>query len=1206
MANFLIYFILYIFFILLKSSGQNQNKTLFNESKEPDINLEINIDMLKFVINGVKENPGMIEEFIKFDKYDILFNFLTGLTDEQKNLIINTKNGLLNHLQYVDDLIKIIKKNSTVLDYILLFANNTNGTSGIIKIIHSFLRYHNETVELLLNLIYDYPEILNLLKLSKHSNIDKILYFLNDRDLLELIKKVVLIVIKNENYTENLFEVLEDDKFIEAFKKGEKEGMNGIIEEIFKVSDRNTKITDTLRDIVTDYLDREMKDLRFTQIIVSVLRLIFLFYTKNHKDDFYGELSPGCLGLLNYTFLGHVNNELRGNSTKYIYDKEISILYLYKLFVESTKDKNDFISFFNCLNSKPLFNITEENLNILEHQPSFVISIADLSNRKEIKKESTYFEDYYFTFGFCFPQGKEKEKNKIKNINANNSSSEYYICNNKDYEYLSKLIMSFLFIVNRKNDLKVNVIEIRKEKPDQKLLKIFAELIPLFIFLIPIFIEIFLFFYKGCVIGMKKKTLMSNKSNQIKDVNENDDEEEEDNGKKDTKKKVYKYVKLVPRWYKILNEFFNIKNNLKEQFCFSDDVTNINNNTGLVYITGLIGISMLLMIIGQLYLVLLNLPFKEFGQHQFYQLMFSVLYIFPFIGLRYSPRIIFSCSGFTLTYKFLSYISQSSGPKQIIKFIFGQFYKFLILINLILFARFSIQYFTFAKSDDTPMWRMFHEVELSQPKEFSSFIYKLFAYSVYSIHFLKYNSLVKSHDFIDYCWVSFNEIIFFIIGTSLLTIGYKCKLRIDYFILILILLIYGSKIFFYYFNFFFDTNEKKFFTTLYYYLFDYGIIMLNPLFNLPYFLIGMLFGFINYSIHKGIIDIKMNNTIYKQIHMDNNKSMSQDGSENEKLSLLPRRTTLDNNQNRETCQLNLYEEEDEYNNNKDEFKSIKSNRLTQAQKLEEINEKTRNSINSDDKSSESGESKNQMDTLSSHVINKRQLKDMPFLKSSINIIVWHRNHNIQYFFIIIIFIISLILILLIFANLIVLYIYDRKFIGYNDNDKLMEKLSLENFNNNIILNYIYLLDSEVFVFLVQWLLFILFMKRQYFFIDFFSNIHWSCFNKSQYSFLIVYSLIILNNFYSSETVIKLNLYNLFLYYGINLFFIAISTIFVYIVIELPMKKIFKYLLKEDYKIIGITEEVNEEEEEEEEDGKEDDDDDEQNSLMDKDDDDEDN
>ena len=1193
MSYFLIYFILNILLILFKISSQNQNNISLNKTKQLDPYIYNSIKEYLFTI---KKEPEKLKDALKMISLVV--------PGEAKNSSKNVIDYIFNNTKYFDALFKMIKKNGTMLDYILLGINNNKGYSGILKIVHSFLNYHNEAIELIFNLTYDYPEALNLLKLTSNKNIDNVIYILKDKDFLELIKKIVLIIIRNKTFLDNIFGILENKELITIFenKNNTKEDIKKIISEILNFCGKNNTIIDTINGVANEYYKMEIKDLRVTQIIISFLRLIFLFYYKMNEVEMQSKLSPGCLGFLNYTFFGYVNDDIKKNLTGHVYDRNISHLYFYKLFVDSTKDKNDFIVFYNCLYNKPLYNISVSNLNLLEHQPAFIINIIEITNlteRKVINKSSTYFEDYIFTFGFCFPQGKEVKKNIIKNPDKNNNN-DYYVCNNKDYEYLAKLILSYLFVVNKADEIKVKAIEIRRDKQDINILKVLWELIPLLIILIPVFIDIFLFFYKVCVIGMKQKTQMFEKSNQIKDNDENDNEEEDDNGKKVKKKKRknIKFVKLVPRWYKILDEFFSLKNNVKELFCFSTDVTTINNNTGLVYITGLIGISILLMIIGQLFLVLLNMPTKEFGKHQFIELISNPLYIFPFIGLRYSPRILSSCNGFTLTHKFLSYISQNSGCKHILKFAFGQFYKYLILINFIFFARYSMRYLIFIISDEeTPMWRIFHEFELLQPKKFNTFIYKILLNRVY--YFDK--NILNSHDFIDYCWVSFNEVLFFLIGTSLLSIGYKCKLKIDYFIIILILLIYIAKIILYYF---FNKDEIKYYATIYYYLFDYGIIMLNPIFNLPYFLIGMYFGFINYTIHKGIIDSNMNNQIFKEIQLDN--SLSQDENIIEKQSLLPQRTTFDNIQNRDTYQLNLFEdEEDENNNLLSDNKSVKSNKVIEAQKLEEINQNNRDSINSDNKSSERGDlidSNNQSQNLSSYIINKKKLKDMPFLNSSISIIGWHRNHNIKYSFTIII-IISLILVFLIFSNCIFVSIYMSKFPDKLDQVQLRNKLSLGEINMNKALNYIYLLDTEIFVFLVQWLLFISFMKSQYFFIDFFSNIHWSPFNKSQFSFLIVYSLVILNNFYASETVVKLNLYNLFLYYFINLFFIAIITILVYIIIELPMKKIFKYLMKEEYKIVSITEDIDEEEEEEE-DEKEDED--ESNDIVSKDDDDEDN
>ena len=93
---------------------------------------------------------------------------------------------------------------------------------------------------------------------------------------------------------------------------------------------------------------------------------------------------------------------------------------------------------------------------------------------------------------------------------------------------------------------------------------------------------------------------------------------------------------------------------------------------------------------------------------------------------------------------------------------------------------------------------------------------------------------------------------FFVFGTAILSIGYKWKIRIDYVILFLLVSIYLAKII----SYFSYSNAKDYFTTLYFYLFNYGEIILNPLFNLNYYLIGIFYGLVNFSIQKGV-------TIYK-------------------------------------------------------------------------------------------------------------------------------------------------------------------------------------------------------------------------------------------------------------------------------------------------------------------------------------------------------
>ena len=74
------------------------------------------------------------------------------------------------------------------------------------------------------------------------------------------------------------------------------------------------------------------------------------------------------------------------------------------------------------------------------------------------------------------------------------------------------------------------------------------------------------------------------------------------------------------------------------------------------------------------------------------------------------------------------------------------------------------------------------------------------------------------------------------------------------------------------------TKQKEiYYSTLYYYLLDYGKFMLNPLFNLPCYLIGMYFGLINYSVQKGIISLNtldlFNNNQKKLIKNEEEKDL---------------------------------------------------------------------------------------------------------------------------------------------------------------------------------------------------------------------------------------------------------------------------------------------------------------------------------------------
>ena len=82
--------------------------------------------------------------------------------------------------------------------------------------------------------------------------------------------------------------------------------------------------------------------------------------------------------------------------------------------------------------------------------------------------------------------------------------------------------------------------------------------------------------------------------------------------------------------------------------------------------------------------------------------------------------------------------------------------------------------------------------------------------------------------------------------------------------------------------------------------------------------------------------------------------------------------------------------------------------------------------------------------------------------------------------------------------------------------------------------------------------------------------------------MLVSSPIIICILYESESVIRLNIYNFIFFSLINIVYIIAFVILFYSIYELPLKKLFKSLIKRN-EIIDEEEEENEEEEEKQED-----------------------
>jgi hypothetical protein len=135
-----------------------------------------------------------------------------------------------------------------------------------------------------------------------------------------------------------------------------------------------------------------------------------------------------------------------------------------------------------------------------------------------------------------------------------------------------------------------------------------------------------------------------------------------------------------------------------------------------------------------------------------------------------------------------------------------------------------------------PIWKTLDTVFLKQPSDpIKAFLEMINISTISDLKKMistKNDGTKYTHDLFDYFWIPLNEIFFFCFGMVLLFFGLKYKFRIDFIIFIVVIILFLTKIVLYYAV----LKKRDVYTTLYYYIFDYGNLMLKPLFNLNYFL----------------------------------------------------------------------------------------------------------------------------------------------------------------------------------------------------------------------------------------------------------------------------------------------------------------------------------------------------------------------------------
>ena len=1108
--------------------------------------LENNIELINYTLILLAEN---IE--IKNFSLDELFKFLSDILniDGMDKVISHLINSTYN--EAIIQLIEIIIFNGT--NYFKLFSYFKpiliKYKTPIIQFGYQFLKTYNDKDALIKTIKNFITEKRNneLIKefcekfMDENVRKEFITNIIFGKESENIIKEEVL---ASEETIKGFFDIIKNEKILEIIIGFLVQSQNiAYIEEnmfkIFQILYDENEIQlnfffDICKKILLRILLAESTSLYFAEKLME--KFFNLYIKQNNTNE-----STECSLTMRELFFNKINiSNIQVKNTLI----QMRYFFLKKIIIDTTKNKNDFLTFENCLDEVSFDNVSLEKLNFnVTLKPIYLLSMIDDNVSKANLTDSIFNEQYNYWIGFCFPYPQK------------NDSTE--ICSKEEYHQMSKFILQIGF-----NMTNATIDSFSISKKDFEIKDKLYCAMNFIILFIPIIIQIILYAYYSITYLRYKQRHIFNQ------LTINQEEEMQKNKYLSYQKQKNINIKkdkiIFPKWYKYLNEYFNLVKNGAELFNNNSKESNVNNINGITYIKGLLGISMLLFIFGHLYLILFNFPFKNLAPNDFISFVKNPLFCIPFIGLRYSPRIILSCSGYTLIYKFLNFIDQKQ-KYYLLKFIFRQSYKYLLLIMVVLYMRYSVYYLNMILSDNKrPMMEILkHNLENDNNKSnyFRDFFTFLLAY-------IGSSSFVEKQNIIQYFYVPINEIFLFLFGVILISLGYKFKLRNDKIIIAIIIIIFIGKIFLYGFY----VVKKKKYSTLYFYSYNFGALMLNPLFNLPSFLIGMFFGLINYSIQKGIN--LYDNDFYQRIFNIDNINLDINNKESildKKRNNLERRITLNNSQKPIALELNNLDKS-KYSNNEQNCNTRSYSQIFMKEKNSENNDKLnkKNPKKNFLVKSNIHENGSDIGSKMSFYSNKKtdyneKIKEMPFLILPIKFLKFHKINEARFYFKLII---AFSIILITFFSC-VQFIYVRKHSILEENDDIktiMEKLSFRNVITNHFLNFIYVIDTDIVVFMVNWVFYIIYSKgsKTGDIYNFFDNNFWSFFLKCYYSFIIISTPIILIIMYQSETVIKFNILNLILFSFISLFITFLGVILFYSMFEIPFKKIFKsFLVKEE-------------------------------------------
>ena len=630
------------------------------------------------------------------------------------------------------------------------------------------------------------------------------------------------------------------------------------------------------------------------------------------------------------TIIENITNQLRLNNLSLIENLSISdsckrqfndsffneddyINYYRKFIIDSSLNKNNIYSYYNCINKK-YNNFSFQYLTVLVNGDQ---TIYDVLNTKNINSSS-------YLIGLCIVDGCTNEEYKkiilkiiehytnLNNFKENNiNDTNNYTIHNNDTNSNDTKNKDINNNINKDKYL-VSEIEIYtlNDKADKsKGLMKFFEYLPCIIILIHLFFVIFnklpLYLYTLCqfIFCCKRENKTPSRESKSSNYSYNLLKKKDKNKIKnqsfnpvnsDRNPSAITLFSNADNFQKSIYLLFDISKNLSSIIVYRKQ-SEISNDSGLSFINGIKAISMIFFLFGAVYNALYSSFLVEKEETVFFHHLKNFFFSIFFVGIKYAPKLLLCCSGFSLFFKFICFLDgkveneedisrqniddigtekekresgsiasssntnsfynqlKKSASKVVLNknnlisfryllYFYGkQFHKYIIFILFLSFIFFSLNKIVLFFQTLMPVWSFFVEKMVNSVKKFQYlFLPFLIGYKSHLIPSITN----KNENILDYLYLVFQEIIYFLFTTIIIFIGYKKNIRIDRIFKIIYIILFVFRIVFYCHK---KLDDKNYFG----YNNEYGKFFTSILYNYTYYIIGIHFGMINYIIQKG-------------------------------------------------------------------------------------------------------------------------------------------------------------------------------------------------------------------------------------------------------------------------------------------------------------------------------------------------------------------